>query len=239
MTAYPSRAERMRPASRKGLRLRIYHPVIIAAVCVFGVVFAPNGYSKTRHTTASKRCGAVPRNFSTVVIDAGHGGIDRGGISGQRIPEKPYTLDVAIRLRTLLKEAGFTTLMTRTKDVFVPLSERVRITNAQSNAVFVSIHFNSATLPRGRGFETYYYAANARPLAARIQSRLMRVLPGTENRGVKCCGYFVLRKSAIPAVLAECGFLTNPDEARLILRATFRQRIAEAIAQAIIAQRNS
>jgi len=179
------------------------------------------------------------RNFTTVVIDAGHGGHDSGGVFGQKIPEKPYTLDVAIRLRTILRKAGFQTVMTRSNDTFIPLPERVRIANAQQNAIFVSIHFNSSYIPTGHGFETYYYAPNAQPLAARIQSRIMRVLPTTENRGVKSRGYFVLRKTSIPSVLVEGGFLTNYEEARMIQQPGFRQRLAQMIAQAIIEQKGS
>jgi len=179
------------------------------------------------------------RNFTTVVIDAGHGGIDSGGIFGQKVPEKPYTLDVAIRLRAILRSAGFQTVMTRSNDTFIPLPERVRIANSQHNAVFVSIHFNSSIIPTGHGIETYYYAPNAQPLAARIQARVMRANPGTENRGVKTRGYYVLRKTSIPSVLVEGGFLTNGDEARLIQNPAFRQRLAQLIAQAIIDQRNS
>ena len=179
------------------------------------------------------------RNFTTVVIDAGHGGQDNGGIFGQRVPEKPYTLDTAIRLRAILRKAGFQTVMTRTNDTFIPLPERVRIANAQHNAIFVSIHFNSSIIPTGHGIETYYYAPNAEPLAARIQARVMRVNPGTENRGVKTRGYFVLRKTSIPSVLVEGGFLTNGAEAGLIQQPSYRQRLAQMIAQAIIEQRGS
>src|SRR5690349_6725219 len=76
-----------------------------------------------------------------VVIDAGHGGYDRGGMPGQRIPEKGYTLDVAKRLASTLEAAGYRTVLTRRSDVFVPLGTRCDIANQQRNAIFVSIHF--------------------------------------------------------------------------------------------------
>lgn len=222
--------------------------VALIAVIFAGFAFQPAALAKHRKTAPGHRkvsCASLPkkhlppvRNFTTVVVDAGHGGHDNGGIFGQKIPEKPYTLDVARRLVPLLRAEGFRVVMTRASDTFVSLQDRARIANAQHNAVFVSIHFNSAIFT-GHGFETYYYASNAQPLAARIQARLMRLLPGTENRGVKSRGYYVLRKTRIPSVLAECGFLTNPDEARMILQPRFRQRLAQAIAQAIVAQRDS
>src|SRR5438128_1344206 len=98
---------------------------------------------------------ANARGFSTVVIDAGHGGFDRGGIPGQRVAEKNITLDIAQRVQASLREAGVRTVMTRSSDVFVPLPTRVEIANSQSDAVFVSIHCNSATRSGACGFETY------------------------------------------------------------------------------------
>src|SRR5438477_13083926 len=79
----------------------------------------------------------------TVVIDAGHGGHDRGGIPGQRVAEKDMTLDVALRLRNILSANGYNVVMTRSTDVFVPLGGRVAIANSYRNAVFVCIHFNA------------------------------------------------------------------------------------------------
>src|SRR5204863_8963026 len=77
---------------------------------------------------------------ATVVIDAGHGGYDRGGVPGQRITEKDKTLDVALRLRRILQEDGYKVIMTRDQDVFVPLGTRVTIANSYRNAIFISIH---------------------------------------------------------------------------------------------------
>ena len=105
----------------------------------------------------------VGREFSTVVIDAGHGGFDRGGIPGQRVPEKIIALDVAQRLEKRLRQAGYRVVMTRDSDVFVPLGERTRIANSYGDAVFVCIHFNSATragqlLPNQLGFTGFNWS---------------------------------------------------------------------------------
>lgn len=171
--------------------------------------------------------------FSTVVIDAGHGGWDRGGIPGQRVSEKAMTLDVARRLRARLSAAGLSTVMTRNSDDFIPLGQRVAIANAQRNAVFVSIHFNSAPRSGAGGFETYYYSRRSAALAAQLYVNLTQAWP-SENRGLRMRGFFVIRNTRIPSVLCECGFLTNPREAALISRATTRQRIADLLAAAII-----
>lgn len=169
----------------------------------------------------------------TVVIDAGHGGHDRGGVPGQRLPEKDFTLDVAQRLEKVLRSAGYKTVMTRSRDVFVPLGTRVAIANRYRSAIFVSVHFNSAQRVGARGFETFYYGGSTSyALAAQIQRNLLRTTR-TENRGVKRRGFYVLRNTRIPAVLAECGFLTNPTDGRLAQSRAYRQELAEAIASAI------
>lgn len=170
--------------------------------------------------------------FNTVVIDPGHGGHDRGGIFGQRACEKDLALDVARRLNQILQDAGINTVMTRKDDTFIPLDQRVAFANTRRDSLFVSIHFNSAIREGADGCETYYYNSKALPIAARVQAQLMRIEPG-ENRGVKRRAYFVLRKTKVPAVLAECGFLTNRKEAALCQTPAHRQDLAEAIANAV------
>src|SRR5882724_4474095 len=85
------------------------------------------------------------RPSTIIVIDAGHGGFDRGGIPSQRIAEKDMPLDVALRLRKKLLAAGYRVVMTRDSDVFIPLPGRVAIANSNRNAIFICVHFNSAT----------------------------------------------------------------------------------------------
>lgn len=174
--------------------------------------------------------------FTTVVLDAGHGGHDRGGIPGQRSSEKALALDVTLRVNAILKARGMRTVLTRSSDVFVPLPQRVAIANRQRNAVFVSIHFNSARREGAHGIETYYYSSKSRRLAQRIHTRMLRVGP-TEDRRVRQRGFYVLRKNRLPAVLLECGFLTNRMEAARFAQPAYRQRMAEAIAAGIMAAR--
>lgn len=171
--------------------------------------------------------------FTTVVIDAGHGGIDRGGVPGQRASEKAATLAVARRLESHLQNQGVRTVMTRSTDDFISLPRRVAIANAQRNAIFVSIHFNSAQREGANGFETYYYGSSASGLAGRIHRNLVRSF-NSEDRGVRRRGYFVLRRTRIPAVLVECGFLTNRREAALAQTAAYQQRLARQIGTAVM-----
>ena len=168
----------------------------------------------------------------TIVIDAGHGGYDRGGVPGQRISEKDKTLDVAQRLKRILQSDGYRVIMTRDSDVFIPLGTRVAIANSYRGANFVSIHFNCAPRVGANGIETYYYRSDSASLAASIHRHVLSGAP-SENRGIRRRGFYVLRRTAIPSVLVECGFLTNPTEGRLALTSDYRQRLAEQIARGI------
>lgn len=172
----------------------------------------------------------------TIVIDPGHGGHDRGGVPGQRVGEKALALDVAQRLRGVLQASGYRVVMTRNSDVFIPLGQRASIANSYRGATFVSVHFNSARRAGANGIETYYYRGDSSGLAANIHRNVVAVAP-TENRGIRRRGYFVLRRTRIPGVLVECGFLTNPYEARNALNPAYRQKLAEAIARGIRGQR--
>src|ERR1700730_16422740 len=175
---------------------------------------------------------APGQSHPTVVIDPGHGGYDRGGVPGQRIAEKDKTLDVALRLRRILQTDGYRVIMTRDRDVFVSLGTRVAIANSYGNATFVSIHFNCASRVGANGIETYYYRSDSASLAASIHRNVVSGAP-SENRGIRRRGFYVLRRTTIPSVLVECGFLTNPTEGRLALTGDYRQKLAEQIARGI------
>jgi len=168
----------------------------------------------------------------TVVIDAGHGGHDRGGIPGQSVAEKDMTLDVAQRLRNLLAANGYRVVMTRDSDIFVPLPTRVAIANSYRNAVFVCIHFNATKRMGAGGIETYFYSSDSLPLASAVHYYVVSGAPSA-NRGVRRRGFYVLRKTSIPAVLVECGFLTNPTEAAYAQTGSYRQKLAEEIAAGV------
>jgi N-acetylmuramoyl-L-alanine amidase len=186
----------------------------------------------TLSTAHARRASKDSGSSTTIVIDAGHGGYDRGGIPGQRVAEKEVTLDVAQRLKKALAAAGYRVVMTRDSDVFVPLATRVAIANSYSNSMFVSIHFNSAKRTGAGGIETYFYSRESLPLASAIH---YFVAGGARSsiRNVRRRGYYVLRKTWGPAVLVECGFLTNPTEAAYAQTASYRQKLAEEIATGV------
>src|SRR5438132_1958925 len=176
------------------------------------------------------------KSFSTVVVDAGHGGKDNGAYRKFGGAEKIATLDVAKRLSRKLRESDLKIVMTRSTDVFIPLDQRVAIENAQKNSVFLSIHFNDSRRRGIHGFETYYHSANSFDLAHRIQSKLMTI-PHSANRGVHTANFRVLRLAKYPAVLVECGFLSNRLEGGEARDAEYREALADRIAEAITEQR--
>lgn len=185
------------------------------------------------------RAPAIAAPFAAVVIDAGHGGHDPGGIPQNIIPEKDVALDVAIRVQKHLDAAGLRTVMTRADDTFVSLGERTRIADAEKDAVFLSVHFNSALREAACGIETFYGSPTSAPLAEMIHRNLLTVTENPEARGVKHAAFWVLRKTKLRAVLVECGFLTNPDDACQALDEGHRETLAAQIAAAVVEYRNS
>lgn len=192
----------------------------------------PDPPRRTRAAPISTDRDAPVRSSTVVVIDAGHGGFDRGGIPGQRVSESMMTLDVALRLRSVLQASGYRVVMTRSTDVFIPLGTRVAIANSYRNGIFVCVHFNSATRRGANGIETYFYSNQSLSLASAIHYYVAGGAPSL-NRGVRRRGYFVLRRTTIPSVLVECGFLTNPSEAGYVQSSSYRQKLAEEIARGV------
>ena len=222
-----SRCSRPRPASRIiGMRTFLRCLFVPTTICLLASCASP-GLPNRKNTS---------RTFTTVVVDAGHGGKDSGAHRRYGPPEKIVTLDVAHRLNRRLRESQFRTVMTRSSDVFVPLDRRVAIGNAQGNSIFVSIHFNDARRRGIHGFETYYSSPYARSLAQRIQRKLL-TLPGASNRGVKTANFRVVRNAVYPSVLVECGFLSNRSEARQARSGAYRSMLADKICEAIVEER--
>jgi N-acetylmuramoyl-L-alanine amidase len=177
------------------------------------------------------------KSFKTVVVDAGHGGKDNGAFRKFGGAEKLATLDVAKRLSRKLRESDFNVVMTRSNDVFIPLEERVAIENEQKNSIFVSIHFNDSRRRGIRGFETYYHSQSSVALANRIQSKLMTIR-NSANRGVHHANFRVLRLAKYPAVLVECGYLSNRTEGGEARDSDYRDQLADKIAEAIVEHRH-
>jgi N-acetylmuramoyl-L-alanine amidase len=176
------------------------------------------------------------RTFNTVVIDAGHGGSDSGATTRHGGREKDHTLDVIRRLKPKLEAAGFSTVMTRGTDRFIPLDTRARISNRQTNAIFVSVHFNYSPNRSIHGAEVYYKSRCSAKLAGHVLTQLT-ALPGVSSRGVRTANFRVLKKNRYPAILVECGYLTNPAEGQRCASGPFHEAVAAAITRALVVQR--
>jgi len=174
--------------------------------------------------------------FTTVVIDPGHGGHDKGGQWGQ-VYEKHLALDTATRLEGYLKQRGIRTVMTRRSDYFVTLPGRVAIANRFRNAIFVSVHYNYTWKPDASGLETYYYNGNSAGLAQCVHNGMLSRVRAV-NRGVKSARYYVIRNTQIPAILVECGFVSNAGERSRMKNAWYRDGLARGIADGILRYRS-
>jgi N-acetylmuramoyl-L-alanine amidase len=207
-------------------------PRLVTRIITLGFV-VPLAACSTVGTPGVKN---TSKTFTTVVVDAGHGGKDSGAYRRFGPPEKTVTLDVAQRLERKLRESQIKTVMTRNSDVFIPLNDRVAIENTQKDAVFISIHFNDSRKRRTRGFETYYHSSASFYLASRIQQKLMTI-PNSANGGVHTANFRVLRLASCPAVLVECGYLSNRAEGNQARDWEYRELLADRIAEAIVEQR--
>lgn len=175
--------------------------------------------------------GASASGFSRVVIDPGHGGHDRGGWTG-KVYEKHLALDTALRLERYLQASGYQVTMTRKSDTFISLPRRAAIGNRYRSSVFVSLHYNHSWRRSVSGLETFYYRAESKPLAEAIQQGMLRRVKAS-NRGVKFGRYHVLRASRNPAVLVECGFVSNTRERSRMKKGDYRDAVARGIAEGI------
>lgn len=199
----------------------------------------------------------------TVVVDAGHGGFDKGARSNEGL-EKDYALDISRRLRPLLQARGFKVILTRENDVFLPLELRARIGNQTNDSIFVSIHFNSTSKPDASGFEIFSLTPRGAPstaddalalsfvnmqegspvdaqsfeLSACVYHSMLGHLPRFD-RGIKRARFAVLRKTKVPAILVEGGFLSETDDSKLVASQGWRGKLAEAIAVGIENYRNA
>ncbi len=176
------------------------------------------------------------RSFTKVVIDAGHGGHDSGATTRFGGREKDHALAVVRRLGPKLEAAGFKTVMTRSNDTFIPLDTRARISNRQSSTIFVSVHFNYSANRSIHGAEVYYKSRVSEKIARNVLNQIT-ALPGVSSRGVKSANFRVLKKARYPAILVECGFLTNPAEGSRCASGSFHEAVATAITKGLMIQR--
>ncbi len=168
----------------------------------------------------------------TIVIDPGHGGKDTGAVK-YGLRESDLNLSVALKLASKLKAHGYRVVMTRTSDRYLSLASRAHIANKYSNSLFVSIHFNSATDRSAKGIETFYCSNRGKRLAQLVQYGIKRRIGSTRDRKVKYRRFSVLRNTNNPAILAECGFMSNYSENKRMRSTWWKEQCAEGIFEAI------
>lgn len=188
----------------------------------------------------------------TIVLDAGHGGED-GGCEGGGLVEKDLNLDITLRVANLLREKGVNVVLTRETDILLydknsdyegkkkyqDVRKRLEIAQNQENPVLVSIHMNSFSQSKYSGLQVWYGKSDSRSktLAGLIQSNTKKELQPSNKRVIKAAtsSIFLLHNATFPAVLIECGFLSNPDEAQALGDAEYRQQLSSLIFQSIMA----
>ncbi len=177
-----------------------------------------------------------------ILVDAGHGGQDFGTYSTKApvIHEKDLTLATALMLRDHLQKLGYEVELTRKKDVFIPLLQRVDIAHKKEADLFVSVHYNSAPSAEAHGVEVFYFDSKADPRRSGASKQLATSVLGSltsathqKARGVKSGNFAVIRETQMPSILVEAGFLTNEGEVGRLRNSRYLNRIAWGIAEGV------
>ncbi|MBE9081236.1 MULTISPECIES: N-acetylmuramoyl-L-alanine amidase [unclassified Tolypothrix] len=176
----------------------------------------------------------IPNGRMVVLIDPGHGGKDPGAIGIGGVREKDIILPIGIRVAQILQQNGVQVIMSRNSDYFVSLEGRVVMAARARADVFVSIHANSAGAgrPDVNGLETYYYDSGL-SLARIVHSNILQSL-NIRDRGVRRARFYVLRKSSMPSILVETGYLTGQVDVANLQSSNYQNQMAEAIARGIL-----
>ena len=190
------------------------------------------------------------KDINTIILDPGHGGEDQGAAN----LEAQYTLAIIKKAKRLLTKKGFRVVLTRSDDTTIPLEKRVATANEETNAILISLHFNSGE-QSVHGMETYIISAKephisgaaSAGLATAIHSRCLLYLNnkqlgqtfGIEDRGIRHAKFRLLKDSQNPTILIEAGFLTNKEEAAKIKTESYQDALAKGIVRGIQVYRAS
>jgi len=195
---------------------------------------------------------AKPITQKTIIVDAGHGGDDGGAVGINGTVEKDINLDIALKLEKILKFYGFKVIMTRTEDVMTcddgldsmrkrkvsDIHNRFELMQKNPDALFVSIHQNKFEDSAQHGTQVFYSGNNeeSKVLAQAIQDSIVSSLQKDNSRVVKKSGsgIYLLYHAKNPAVLVECGFISNPTEVKNLKDEKYRMKLAILIADGLI-----
>lgn len=182
-----------------------------------------------------------------IVVDPGHGGNDPGKVGVTGVLEKDINLQVAVMLGEYLEKKGIDVVLTRETDISLAeegasstqvsdLKNRVEIIEKASPEMAVSIHQNSYTDSSVSGAQVFYYgqSTEGQRLAEAVQAGLIEILDSSNRREAKANeSYYILKRTSVPTVIVECGFLSNPEEESLLQDEEYQNKIVEAIYQGI------
>lgn len=226
------------PARIKSVKIWFF----IAAVCV-AIIAAFSAERIYNALAASSNSG----NEKTVIIDPGHGGVDGGAVGYNNIVEKDINLSISLKLRTLFEASGFNVVMTREDDSSIhdadsltirakkitDIHNRSKLLEKYKNAIFISIHQNKFEQPQYHGTQVFYSKNNSKSkeLASFIQTDVKELLQNDNKREIKPAGkdLYILYHAKIPAVMVECGFISNPKEAMQLINDDYQSKMAFAI----------
>ncbi|WP_066381547.1 MULTISPECIES: N-acetylmuramoyl-L-alanine amidase [unclassified Anabaena] len=177
---------------------------------------------------------SVPRGKVVVVIDPGHGGKDSGAPGLGGLLEKDVVLPIGRRIAEILEQNGVQTVLTRNADFFVELQGRVDIAERANATVFVSVHGNSVeNRPNVNGLEVYYYESGY-ALAESVRKSILQSIGTIKDRGTRKARFYVLRKSSMPSILVETGYMSGREDNPRLGSPEYQNRMAEAIARGIL-----
>lgn len=192
--------------------------------------------------TFAKNTMADSDSVPIIVIDAGHGGSDPGKIGVAGTLEKDINLKIALYLKEMLEAQNIKVIMTRNSDKDLStdsshfklsdMKNRIALIKESCADLVISIHQNSYTTPDVWGAQCFYFtdSEKSKSLAALLQNQIIRSTGQTKKREIKSNNdYYLLKNSPVPTVIAECGFLSNPEEEQLLLQDTYQRKMAWAI----------
>jgi len=220
------------------------NPKLCTSVALFLVVlFAYNIYTNRTVSTF-----ALPTAKRVIVIDPGHGGFDPGKLGIHGAHEKDINLAIALKLQAYLEQSGAFVVMTRTSDEGLneegdnnkkrsDMRRRKELINSSEGDILISIHQNSFSESKYKGAQVFYHghSKEGERLAKSIQKQLREFVDPTNKREAKAnTDYYVLKTTNIPAVIVECGFLTNPEEEANLNNEIYQEKIAWAIYLGIV-----
>ena len=197
--------------------------------------------------------GPKPKVLATVVLDAGHGGMDPGKVGVAGTLEKELNLELVYRIKRLLEQNNVQVVLTRESDAGLyteadsnkksaDMRKRIEIIEKEAPALVISIHQNSYTSPSCKGAQVFYYEGSktGEKLAGILQNVIKETLADGNTREAKGnSSYYMLKKSVYTSVIVECGFLSNPEEEALLLNEEYQEKIAWAIHLGILQYLNN